>query len=135
MLRKMLTTLTFPLAAIALAVGLIGCAPAAGDVAAPNSSGQTIEVPADAVILDVRTPQEYASGHLTGATVLDFNAGEVAARAAALDPEQEYYVYCRSGSRSSQAVKLLQAAGIEQVTDLGGLDAAAVLTGIPVIAE
>lgn len=114
-----------PLGLAALVLGLAACSPAAAE--------PTVVVSSDAVLLDVRTPEEYASGHLDGAQSLDLNGGEVAAAIPSLDPDAEYFVYCRSGNRSGQAMALMQQAGIENVTNLGSLEQAAQATGIAVI--
>ena len=87
----------------------------------------------NAIILDVRTPGEFAAGHLDGAQLIDYNAGEVPAAIATLDPDAEYLVYCRSGNRASQAIALMEAAGFTQVTNLGSLENAAEATGIEVV--
>lgn len=117
-----------PLAAVTLLLGVAACAPA-------SDAAPTVSVGAEAVILDVRTPAEYAEGHLEGAQLLDLNAGEVSAQAASLDPAKQYFVYCRSGNRSAQAAKILEQAGITGVTDLGAMQAASSTTGITVVAE
>lgn len=84
-------------------------------------------------LLDVRTPAEYADGHLDGAELLDFNGGEFAAALPDLDPGAEYLVYCRSGNRSGQAMEMMKQAGIENVTNLGSVADAASATGRPVV--
>lgn len=117
-----------PFVPAALALGLGGCTAAASS--SPDSS---VAVGADAILLDVRTPEEYASGHLEGASMLDFNGGEVAEAVPSLDPDAEYFVYCRSGNRSGQAMALMQQAGIENVTNLGSLEQAAEATGLPIV--
>ena len=74
-----------------------------------------------ATLLDVRSSEEYASGHFAGAVNLDvknIRAGKLPDSA----KTQPLYVYCRSGNRSAQATELLKAAGYTVVTDLGGLD-------------
>ncbi|MDJ1372606.1 rhodanese-like domain-containing protein [Gulosibacter molinativorax] len=122
-------TIAATLSAVTLLFGLAACA------TAPNSAGSSgdVEVGPDAVILDVRTPEEYAGGHLEGAQLLDFNGGEVAAAIPNLDPEAEYFVYCRSGNRSAQAIALLEQAGFSNLTNLGSLDQAAAATGISIV--
>ncbi|MGO1385944.1 MAG: rhodanese-like domain-containing protein [Arachnia sp.] len=95
--------------------------------------------PADAavgegtVLIDVRTPEEYAMGHLAGAQLLDLNSGEFAATLPQLSPDTEYFVYCRSGNRSGQAVKMMQDAGFTDLTNLGSLEEAAEATGIAIV--
>ncbi len=114
----------FPLIALGLLVGLAGCSTAEAD---------SVKVGPDAVVLDVRTPQEFAAGHLDGAELLDFNSGDFAAAIPNLDPGDEYFVYCRSGNRSGQAVAMLEDAGFDNVTDLGALESAASATGISIV--
>ena len=112
----------FSIAVVALVLGLTGCA----EEAAP-------EFGEDAVILDVRTPEEYAAGHLEGAVLLDFNGGQFAAELPNLDPDAEYVVYCRSGNRAGQAVVLMEKAGIGAATNAGSLEQAAKATGLAVV--
>lgn len=76
----------------------------------------------DAVI-DVRTPAEVAEGMLAGARHLDFMAPDFAEKAAALDRDQTYYLYCRSGNRSGQAAQRMRGMGFENVYNVGGYDA------------
>ncbi|MFV0432417.1 MAG: rhodanese-like domain-containing protein [Leucobacter sp.] len=120
-------SIALPLSAFALLFGLAACS------ASPSSAANTVEVGADTIILDVRTPAEYAAGHLEGAKMLDFNGGEVAAAIPNLDPKAEYLVYCRSGNRSGQAVALMEQAGFTNLTNLGSLEQAAAATGVEVV--
>lgn len=73
-----------------------------------------------ATVLDVRTPEEVADGHIDGATALDFLAEDFEAQAEKLDRNRSYYVYCRSGKRSAQACLVLERLGFEQVYNLDG---------------
>ncbi len=72
------------------------------------------------VILDVRTPAEYAEGHVPGA--LNIPHTDLAARIAELDRARasDIVVYCRSGTRAAQALKLLEAAGFKRLLHLNG---------------
>ncbi len=97
------------------------------------SEPEGVTVNEDTVIVDVRTPEEYASGHLEGAQLLDLNSGEFEAALPQLSPETEYLVYCRSGNRSAQAMKLMEDAGFTDVTNLGSVEEAAEATGIPIV--
>lgn len=74
----------------------------------------------DAIILDVRTAQEFASGHYMGAKKSDFLSGEFIQGIEFLDPEKSYYIYCRSGSRSGAACKTLAKTGFSKVFNLKG---------------
>lgn len=123
--------IAIPLSAVALLLGLAACS------SAPDASAGSdiLEVGGEAILLDVRTAEEYATGHLAGAQLLDFNGGEFAAAIPTLDPEAEYLVYCRSGNRSGQAVALMEQAGFTKLTDLGSLEQASRATGIGIVAE
>lgn len=72
------------------------------------------------VILDVRTPEAYAGGHISGAINVDLNSGSFESEVAALDPEASYAVYCRSGNRSSQAIDIMATLGITKTIGLEG---------------
>ena len=104
------------LSAFVLVFGIASCSSGSG-----AASDSALQVSEETIILDVRTPEEYAAGHLEGATLLDFNGGEVAAAIPNLDPEAEYVVYCRSGNRSSQATAMMEKAGFTNVVNLGSL--------------
>ena len=70
------------------------------------------------VLLDVRSPEEFAAGHLPGA--MNIPVGEVRARAAELGPRSRPVVtYCRSGGRSARAASTLRELGFERVLNLG----------------
>lgn len=125
------------------ALALAGCGgdpePAAIAAAAPaaqsaEGSGPTQAAQAaQAIIIDVRTPEEFAMGHLEGALNLDVEGGAFEAGLAELDPSATYIVYCRSGRRSALAAATMAAKGFTAVTDLGALEQAAAATGIPVV--
>ena len=72
------------------------------------------------IILDVRTPEEVASGHIQGAVNIDFNSGDFANEITRLNPSETYAVYCRSGSRSGQAASIMHKAGFHDVSNLNG---------------
>lgn len=77
-------------------------------------------VEAGALLLDVRSPEEFAAGHLEGA--LNIPVGELEARLAEVGAkERPVVVYCRSGARSSRARSLLLEKGWQRVENLGGL--------------
>lgn len=87
----------------------------------------------DVVVIDVRTPEEFAEGHLEGAELIDFNGADFDAQIAELDPDQQYLVYCRSDSRSGQAVAAMAAIGIERVWDMDGGIVAYEAAGLPIV--
>ena len=75
-----------------------------------------------AVLIDVRTADEFASGALPGATLIPH--GDIAARIAEVAPDKNTPVvlYCRSGRRSGIAQDTLQSLGYTQVINAGGYD-------------
>ena len=84
-------------------------------------------------VIDVRTPAEFANGHIDGAVNLDLEGGGFSAGIAALDHGTPYLVYCQSGRRSAIAAETMVAAGFTQVYDMGGLTAWQ-SAGLPVVA-
>ena len=72
------------------------------------------------VILDVRTPEEYADGHLANATNIDFKATDFADKVGKLDKLKTYLVYCRSGHRSASAVEVMKTQSFQTLYNLDG---------------
>ncbi len=72
------------------------------------------------VYLDVRTPEEYKSGHVKNAVLLNFNAPSFSGEIEKLDKDKEYYVYCKAGGRSSKAQKIMQEKGFTRVCNVEG---------------
>jgi len=60
------------------------------------------------VVLDVRTPEEFAQGHIAGAQNFDFNDDRFAKDVAALDPKTPVLVHCAAGGRSTQSLEFLK---------------------------
>lgn len=94
-----------------------------------SSSGATSQSAADfattvatpgVVTLDVRTPQEYAAGHIPGAINIDVEGAQFDAQIATLDKTATYAVYCHSGRRSGIAAGRMTDAGFTSVVDLDG---------------
>ena len=88
-----------------------------------------------AVLLDVRSPEEFAAGHLRGAVNIphDRIAGEIAALVP--DKTAPVILYCRSGRRADTALQTLRAMGYERLQNLGGLEDAQERLGLPVAKE
>ena len=72
------------------------------------------------VVLDVRTPGEFAAGHLAGATNIDFQSGDFSERLEKLDRDKSYLVYCAVGGRSTKALPQLSQLGFKHVVHLDG---------------
>ena len=98
-----------------------------------SSNGEANTTYDRAIILDVRTPEEFAAGHLDGAVLVDIKDSSFDAKIAALDPSVPYVVYCRSGNRSAQAVERMKAVGFTDLADLGSLENASSETGIAIV--
>ena len=89
--------------------------------------------PADLVVLDVRTPAEFAGGRLPGAVMIDFYEPNFADQLAGLDPELPYLLYCRSGNRSGSTRQIMQDLGFTDVADIDGGIAAWLNAGQPFV--
>jgi rhodanese-related sulfurtransferase len=98
-------------------------APAAGSSLAPAQFASAAKRPGT-TLLDVRTPAEFATGHLPGAINVDVSSRDFLARLDQLDRAGTYAVYCHSGNRSAAALQLMAQAGFSSAFDLsGGLQA------------
>lgn len=69
-------------------------------------------------IIDVRSPEEFAQGHIEGAVNYNVEGPDFASQIAGLDPAGTYAVYCRSGNRSQVAVAAMSQAGIPSIYEL-----------------
>lgn len=94
-------------------------APAAGASLAPSDFAAAAKLP-DTVLLDVRTPAEFASGHLPGAVNIDIESADFGQQVMGLDQSKNYAVYCRSGNRSKAATTAMQQVGFTKLFDLSG---------------
>jgi phage shock protein E len=115
------------LTAVALAFGLSLALTACASAAEPVALG------ADAVIIDVRTPAEFATGHLDGALNIDVQSPDFDARMSQFDPAGEYFIYCRSGNRSAQAIARMTALGFSDLSDGGSVQEASTASGVPMV--
>lgn len=74
----------------------------------------------EAVILDVRTPGEFAQGKIDGAVNLDIKDPAFSEQVSGLDKDKTYLVYCRTGRRSASACQLMQDQGFKNLYNLQG---------------
>ena len=72
-------------------------------------------------VIDVRTPAEYAAGHVDGAENIDVTAATFEQQVEKLDKDEEYVVYCQSGNRSASAAATMADLGFTEVVDAGGI--------------
>jgi phage shock protein E len=89
-------------------------------------------LPANTMLIDVRTPGEFAEGHLDGAVNIPVELSTFTAQVALLDPDVDYLVYCRSGRRADVAIAYMDTLGLTS-TNLGSVEAASSATGIRVV--
>jgi rhodanese-related sulfurtransferase len=72
------------------------------------------------VLIDVRTPGEFATGTIKGSRNINFNAADFEKNLAKLDKSKTYLVYCRSGNRSGQALPMLEKLQFAKLYHLDG---------------
>ncbi len=70
------------------------------------------------VVLDVRTPREFAAGHIPGAINLDVNAPEFGEKISTLSKDKVYLVHCAAGVRSARACQKMTSLGFQHLIDL-----------------
>ncbi|MBP3646542.1 MAG: rhodanese-like domain-containing protein [Clostridia bacterium] len=87
-----------------------------------NQGVKEYQSTAGAVLIDVRTPEEYRSGHIPGSRNLPLQTIDRAG-AVAENRDTALYVYCQSGARSRQAAGLLRQMGYTNVNNIGGIAA------------
>lgn len=106
--------------ALAAVLGLGGALGA--QTITPAKAKALLETDKSAVLLDVRTLQEFADGHISGAVLLPYTDIDAASAAKAIPAKDTVVVvYCRSGRRSAIAATSLRNLGYKTVWDLGGI--------------
>ena len=88
-----------------------------GNVVTPEEVAKLI-AEKKATILDIRTPDEFAAGHIPGAVNIDFLAEDFAKKLAALDKAKTYVVHCGGGNRSGKALPTFEQQGLKSVLHL-----------------
>ena len=120
------------IATILLSIGLAACS--APSSIAPASADSLIHGEVknkNFRLVDVRTPEEFAQGHLAGAALVDFKSPTFADEIAKLPREAKILIYCRSGHRSGIALQQMQSMGFKDVRDIGGGINAWMSAGLP----
>jgi rhodanese-related sulfurtransferase len=87
---------------------------------APEAFAKKIKETPKAQILDVRTPQEFAGGHIDNAINIDFLNDNFEANAQKLDKTKPVFVYCKTNSRSPRAAAMLEALGYKTIYNMQG---------------
>jgi rhodanese-related sulfurtransferase len=102
-------------------MALLSAAEAADVIAAPGT-----------VLLDVRTGPEFAAARITGARQADWYRPDFTSLIAGMDRQAATVVYCRTGHRSADAARLMEALGFSEVHDLAGGIVAWYEAGLPI---
>ena len=90
------------------------------EVLTPQQFNEKLSATSNGIVLDVRTPEEYAEGHLTGAKLINYYDDTFKNQLSLLDKSKPVFVYCRSGKRSGASAQLLIELGFKEVYDLQG---------------
>ena len=86
----------------------------------PDQAEKLLKEKKDIVVLDVRTPEEFKSGHIAGAKNVDFQSEDFKKQVAALDKSKTYLVHCAAGGRSSRALEVLDKDKFSHVYHMNG---------------
>jgi len=86
----------------------------------PDAYQAALQATQNVQLVDVRTPDEFRSGHLAGAVNINFYDTDFAQQMARLDKEKPLMVYCAVGGRSGKAAAQLTQMGFKNVSDLQG---------------
>ncbi len=92
----------------------------AQDTLSPVQFQQETDNTSGAVLVDVRTPGEYAEGHLENARNIDWKSPDFTQRMEAFGHDTPLYLYCLAGGRSDAAARQLKKQGFTHVKQLGG---------------
>lgn len=115
----------------ALAALLVGAGLIAGVTAC--SSPAPVDMSNVTAVIDVRTPAEFAAGHLQGALNIDVQSPTFASQIGKLDKKGTYVIYCKSGNRAGQAITQMQSLGFTTMTNAGSLESASKATGLAIV--
>ncbi|HEY0774849.1 MAG TPA: rhodanese-like domain-containing protein [Nocardioidaceae bacterium] len=120
-MRKSLTT-TLGGAAAALLMLTSACS-SGSDAVEKVDAAEAVEIieAGEHTVIDVRTPAEFAAGHVDGSENIDVSAGSFEQQVEQLDKDEEYVVYCQSGNRSAQAADKMAELGFTEIVDGGGI--------------
>lgn len=129
-MKRIITALVIAATLAASGLALSACAPNKG-----NPPMAAVDFTADTIVIDVRTPEEFDSGHLAGALNINWESAEFMQAVSTLDKSANYVIYCRSGNRAGQAIDMMTSMGFTNLTNLGSVDEAAKATGIAVVTD
>lgn len=121
--------------ALAAAIAIAGCSSsdAVLETVSPEAAAEVIASTPDVVVLDIRTPEEFAEGFIEGASNIDFYRSDFADQLDVLDKDVPYVVYCRSDNRSGQAMGVFADLGFTNVTEIDGGIVNWYESGLPIV--
>ncbi|MCA9478530.1 MAG: rhodanese-like domain-containing protein [Nanoarchaeota archaeon] len=117
MKKIILSVVLFSLVLLSACTSLVSHSPQLVSVPTDEFSA-LIQSRPDAVLLDVRTPEEFQAEHLEGATNIDFYGEGFRDQLDQLDKDQTYLIYCRTGHRSGITLETMRELGFTSVYDL-----------------
>ena len=119
---------------VAVAAALVATLGTAAACSTSEAAGLSAAeaLPPNTMLIDVRTPAEFAEGHLEGAINIPVELPTFVAQVNLLDPSVDYLVYCRTGRRAEIAIEYMDTLGMT-TTNLGSVDAASRATGVRVV--
>ena len=129
-MKRIISALAITATLAASGLALSACAPNAG-----NPPMAAVDFTADTIVIDVRTPEEFDTGHLAGALNINWESAEFMEALSTLDKSANYALYCRSGNRAGQALDMMTSMGFTSVQNIGSVDEAAATTGLAVITD
>ena len=86
----------------------------------PTIAADVLTDQVDVVVLDVRTPEEFAEARIAGAINVDYYAADFRDQVDQLDKDVTYVLYCRSGNRSEDANRIMRELGFAEVYEVDG---------------
>lgn len=109
---------------LVLSFNFISCAQGSSakksDVVSLITAQELNNITTEIQLIDIRTPKEFADGHLEEAKLIDYYATDFMNKMSKLDKNKDLYIYCRSGNRSGKAAKKLESLGFPKIYDLEG---------------
>ncbi len=98
-----------------------------------SSASKLLEQDKTAMLLDVRTPDEFNAGHIEGAENIDFKSPDFVEKISNLAKDKHYVVYCGSGKRSGKATAKMEELGFTRITDVDGGTTAWSAANLPLV--
>ena len=120
-MKRIIIAVSVALMLISLLIGCNGNNKSSYEQITPAEAKALMDSEEGYIVLDVRTPEEFAEGHIAGAILLpDYEIGEKA-ESILTDKDQLILVYCRSGRRSKNAASELATLGYTNIKEFGGI--------------